>query len=74
MQIVLGGGETHETIVEYHKGHWKNPMSDDEVEAKFRRLAAEVLKPEQIERLLEKLWTLEELPDAGEIVRLTKAG
>ena len=74
MQIVLDGGETHETIVEYHKGHWKNPMSDDEVEAKFRRLAAEVLTPEQIERLLEKLWTLEELPDAGEIVRLTKAG
>jgi 2-methylcitrate dehydratase len=73
MQIVLDGGETHETIVEYHKGHWKNPMSDDEVEAKFRGLAAEVLKPEQIERLLEKLWTLEELPDAGEIVRLTKA-
>ena len=74
MQIVLDGGATHETVVEYHKGHWKNPMSDDEVEAKFRRLAAEVLKPEQIERLLEKLWTLEELPNAGEIVRLTKAG
>jgi hypothetical protein len=33
-----------------------------------------VLKPAEAERLLDKLWKLDELPDAGEIVRLTKAG
>jgi 2-methylcitrate dehydratase len=73
MEIVTTTGASHDTAVEYHKGHWKNPMSDAEVEAKFRKLAAEVLKPAQAERLLEKLWKLDELPDAGEIARLTKA-
>jgi len=74
MEIVTTAGASHSTVVEYHKGHWKNPMSDGEVEAKFRKLAAGVLKPVEAGRLLDKLWKLDELPDAGEIVRLTKAG
>ena len=74
MEIVTAAGESHSTEVEYHKGHWKNPMSDGEVEAKFRKLAAGVLTPAGTERLLEALWKLDALPDAGEIVRLTKAG
>jgi 2-methylcitrate dehydratase len=74
MALVTSSGETHKAVVEYHKGHWKNPMSDVEVEAKFRRLAAEVLTESQSARLLEALWGFETLADAGEIVRLTKAG
>lgn len=74
MEIVTTAGASYATVVEYHKGHWKNPMTDGEVEAKFHKLAAGVLRPAEAERLLEKLWKLDELPDAGEIVRLTKAG
>jgi 2-methylcitrate dehydratase len=74
MEIITRAGERHTAEVEYHKGHWKNPMSDAEVEAKFRKLAAAVLNPVQTDRLLEALWRLEDLPDAGEIVRLTHAG
>jgi 2-methylcitrate dehydratase len=74
MQVVTAGGATHEASVEYHKGHWKNPMSDAEVETKFRKLASAVLDLRQTDRLLESLWRLEELPDGGEIVRLTNAG
>jgi 2-methylcitrate dehydratase len=73
MEIVTAGGKRHETIVEYHRGHWKNPMTDAELEAKFRKLAAAVLKPARTDRLLETLWRLEDLADAGEIVRLTNA-
>jgi 2-methylcitrate dehydratase len=71
MELVTKSGETHGASVEYHKGHWKNPMTDGEVEAKFRSLATQVLKPDQIDRLLDSLWRLEELDDAGEVVRLT---
>ena len=74
MEIVTSAGESHTAVVEYHKGHWKNPMSDGEVEAKFRRLAGEVLTDAQSERLIEALWGFDKLTDAGEIVRLTKAG
>ena len=74
MAIVTTAGDSFEAEVEYHRGHWKNPMSDGEVEAKFSKLAADVLTPGQSERLLDALWRMEELADAGEIVRLTKAG
>ena len=74
MELVTHSGGKHSAEVSYHRGHWKNPMSDGEIEAKFRTLAAEVLSAEQTDRLLENLWRLDELPDAGEIVRLTKAG
>ena len=73
MELVMTSGATHQAVVEYHRGHWKNPLSDTEVEAKFRKLAAGVLDPAKTDRLLEALWRVDELDDAGEIVRLTKA-
>ena len=73
MQLVTLAGATHTAIVEYHKGHWKNPMSDTQLEAKFRKLAGAVLSDAQTSRLLETLWRFEKLDDAGEVVRLTKA-
>jgi len=74
MIVTTSAGESHEASVEYHKGHWKNPMSDAELESKFRRLAAAVLSRGEADRLLDALWRLETLPDCGEIVRLTTAG
>ena len=71
--LVTKAGATHATMVDYHKGHYRNPMSDAEIEAKFRGLAAQVLSNWQADRLLEKLWQLEKLADAGECVRLTVA-
>jgi 2-methylcitrate dehydratase len=71
MALTTHSGETHHARVEYHKGHWRNPMSDAEVEAKFRKLAQAVLRDDQIDRLLESLWRFEALADAGEVVRLT---
>ena len=71
--LVTKAGATHATMVDFHKGHYRNPMSDAEIEAKFRPLAAGVLGAEQVDRLLGKLWQLEKLADAGECVRLTVA-
>ena len=73
LKLVTKSGATHAATVEYHKGHWKNPMSDAEVEAKFRKLAGGVLPPDRTGRLLERLWKLENVADAGELVRLTVA-
>ena len=69
--LVTTAGVTHATTVDYHKGHYKNPLSDAEIEAKFRPLAAQVISAGQTDRLLEKLWQLESLANAGECVRLT---
>ncbi|MGE5524030.1 MAG: hypothetical protein ACM3SS_09950, partial [Rhodospirillaceae bacterium] len=73
MQLATTAGAVHEAVVHYHRGHYKNPMSDAEVEAKFRRLAAHALPAGPVDRLLEALWKVEQMDDAGELVRLTVA-
>lgn len=69
--VTTQGGTRHQAVVEYHRGHWRNPMSDAEVDAKFRKLARHVLPDAQIDTLAGRLWSLETLDDAGDIVRLT---
>jgi 2-methylcitrate dehydratase len=71
LTLVSTSGATRTAVVDYHKGHYKNPMSDAEVEAKFRGLAQNALTPAQTDRLLQALWKVEDVADAGEIVRLT---
>jgi 2-methylcitrate dehydratase len=73
LTLVTHAGERHTATVEYHRGHYRNPMSEAEVEQKFRTLARDVLAPRVADRLLETLWRLETLEDAGEIVRLMQA-
>jgi 2-methylcitrate dehydratase len=71
LSVVTQSGATHTAVVDYHKGHYRNPMSESEVEEKFRKLAANVLTTLQTDRLLETLWRIEDVADAGELVRLT---
>ena len=44
LEIVLKSGQRQSIRVEYHRGHWKNPMTDAEVEEKFRALARRQLR------------------------------
>ena len=73
LKIITSSGQTCECAVEYHKGHWRNPMSDSEVEAKFRPLAAKALDAGKTDRLVGALRDLERLSAASDIVRLTMA-
>jgi 2-methylcitrate dehydratase len=71
-EIVLKSGQQKSIRVEYHRGHWKNPMTDAEMEEKFRSLARKHLPAERIDALLRQLWTLEDLPQAGTLVEMTR--
>ncbi len=70
MRVVTKTGAEHTTVVDYHRGHWKNPMTDAEVEEKFRGLARKVLEPDPCDRLLAALWDLENVADVGDVLRL----
>jgi 2-methylcitrate dehydratase len=72
LEVVLRSGERRTFRVEHHRGHWKNPMSDAEIEDKYRLLASTVLSTEQADRLLAQVWNLENV-DAGTLVRSTVA-
>jgi len=74
LTLTTRSGARHTAVVEYHRGHYRNPMSESELEHKFRTLARDVLAPRATDRLLETLWRVETLEDAGEIVRLTLPG
>lgn len=49
--------------VDYPRGHAENPMTDDEVVAKFRRLAQGVISDETAEAVLDRAWKLDRLED-----------
>ena len=53
------GGETYVVEIENAKGNAANPLSDEEVEAKFRSLADGVMPREQAESLLSRLRAFE---------------
>jgi 2-methylcitrate dehydratase len=71
-ELVLKSGERKAVRVEYHRGHFKNPMTDAEMEEKFRSLARKHLAAERTDALLRQLWALEEMPKAGALIEMTK--
>jgi 2-methylcitrate dehydratase len=72
VEVVTSQGARLTAEVPYHRGHYKNPMSDQEIEIKFRRLAEPWLTSRQIDTLLERLWNLEQVADIGEVIRMVK--
>ena len=72
LDVVTRSGQKYSAEVPYHKDHYKNPMTDAEMEEKFRSLAKDLLSPDQTDALLDKLWHLKEVKDIAEVIRLTK--
>ena len=70
-RLVTKSGAEFSTLVDHHKGHWKNPMDDADIEKKFRTLAKKVLPDAKTDALLQRLWQLEDVVDAGEVLKLT---
>ena len=70
VRITTTDGATYEEQVDHAKGSPENPMSDDEVVAKFRANAAAVLTPERQRQVIEATWALEEFGDIGEYMQL----
>ena len=69
VRVSLADGAHREMFVEHARGCLERPMSEAELEAKFRSLAAAELAPPAIEGLIEQCWSLARLPDAADIAR-----
>jgi 2-methylcitrate dehydratase len=72
LEVVLKSGQRNSTRVDYHRGHYKNPMTDAEMEEKFRSLARRQLPTDKVDNLLKHLRALEDMPKAGDLVEMTK--
>ena len=73
LEVVTGSGQTFSSQVAYHKGHYRNPLSDDEVGEKFLGLAEGVLPASRANSLLAHLWELEKVTGIPGLLRWTRA-
>jgi 2-methylcitrate dehydratase len=64
-------GRTYDKRVTVPHGMGDDPLSDDELEAKFTDLACRWLTPAQARRLADACWHVEGLADAGALAQLT---
>ena len=72
--LKLRDGRTLERHVEHALGTVQRPMSDADLEEKFRNLTAEALPATQIDELIRLCWQLDALPDVGVIARVATPG
>lgn len=68
--ILLKDGRHVSRHVAHALGTLERPMSDADLEAKFRGLTAGILPERQTAALIAKCWEVDTLPDAAEIARL----
>jgi 2-methylcitrate dehydratase len=70
VEVVTRSGERFEERLGYHKGHPKNPLTDLELEKKFRSLAEGLLPERQTNIVLDALWNLDQFDDFGKVIRM----
>jgi aconitate decarboxylase len=67
--VTTKSGQTHTEGVLYRSGHWKNPLSDQDLAAKFRNLASRVITDEAAAAIQDVVLQLEKSADpVAEIV------
>jgi 2-methylcitrate dehydratase len=72
LEIVLKSGSRKTARVEYHRGHFKNPMTDAEMEEKFRLMAQKHLSADRLDNLLRLLWGIENEPQVSTVIAATR--
>jgi 2-methylcitrate dehydratase PrpD len=73
VEVVLKNGTTLTKTVDNFIGSYQRPMSDEQMAAKFRLLAAKALPADAVERLERSVWTLERMPSVRELVGILQA-
>jgi len=68
--ITLDDGKVLTKEVEFPRGHARNPMTDAEVETKFRSLADGVISRDKQDRVLQRTWNLEKETDVAGLMGL----
>jgi 2-methylcitrate dehydratase len=68
--VTLDDGRQIVKEVEFPRGHARNPMTDAEVEHKFRTLFEPRYGKARAEEVLAACWKLESLKEAGDLLRL----
>jgi 2-methylcitrate dehydratase len=71
LEVALKSGARKTTRVEYHRGHFKNPMTDAEMEEKFSLMAKKHLPADRVDKLLGILRGIENEPNLNNLIAAT---
>lgn len=72
VEVITKSGKKFSELVQYHRGHFQDPLTDEEIERKFHSLTEEHLALGQRQEFLALLWNLEQVDDVGKIMELLK--
>jgi 2-methylcitrate dehydratase len=70
LQVRTRDGKIYQKRVDYPKGDPHNPMSDEEVEAKFRKLARPLMSEARVKSIIDCVDNVEHLTDTGQLMEL----
>src|SRR5262245_37460516 len=68
--VSLNNGKALEKEVEFPRGHAGNPMTDAEVEKKFRALVEPKYGNQKVQQMLDRCWSLEKLTNVAELLEM----
>ncbi len=67
LTLTMKDGKKYSKTVKYPRGHAGNPMTDDEVEYKFRTLADGVISKRTQDQLLDAMWNLDKAKSVADL-------
>ena len=70
IRVTLKDGRSIEERVTYPKGHFLNPVSDEELESKFHALGERLVSRDKREEALKALWSFEQIEDLTYLMKL----
>ncbi len=70
IMVTLADGSVRTAENEFPRGHDQNPMTDAEVEEKWRRMSAPLLDAGRQSEVLKNCWQLESVVRPGELLRM----
>ena len=70
VQITTKKGQKYNCQILHPKGHPMNPMSDADVEDKFRSMAGKLVGDPQMQQIIDTIYNLEKLDDVGRLLKL----
>ncbi|MEM3112279.1 MAG: MmgE/PrpD family protein [Candidatus Anstonellales archaeon] len=69
-EITTREGKKYSKRVDYPRGHAKNPMTDEEIIQKFKKMAQKVMGQSQMNQLIDTVFNLDRLENINELIRL----
>ncbi|KPP70665.1 immunoresponsive protein 1-like [Scleropages formosus] len=68
VEVTLVNGDVFKGRCDTFYGHWRNPLTNDSLQKKFRANAGTVLPPEKVEGLIETVEHLDQLGDCSPLL------